>query len=80
MQNKLKSKKSWDKPKVGVRVGATQGGAPNTMHNSHTMRGIVEFWSNTINFLHLEGQEGSVNIKSLEKLGLTFLIYIGKRM
>ena len=74
MQNKLKFKKSWDKAKVWVRVWVTQGETPNIIYNSHTMRRIVGFWTNTINLLHLKGQEGSVNTKILEKLGLTFLI------
>jgi len=54
--------------------------APNTIHNSHTMRKIVRFWTNTTNLLHIEDQKGSVNTKSLEKLGLTFPISMGKKM
>jgi len=59
IQNKPKFKKSWDREKVWVRVWVTQGVAPNIIHNSHSMRRIVGFWTNIINLLHLEGQEGS---------------------
>jgi len=39
MQNKPKFKKSLDKAKVG----ATPKEAPNTIHNSHTIRKIIRF-------------------------------------
>jgi len=64
MQNKAKFKKNWDKAKVR----ATPKEAPNTIHNSHTEEDSK-----------ISNQEGSMN-KSLEKLGLTFLISMGKKM